>query len=212
MGWAMIDINELRVNKNGRTICAVSQLSIKQGERVAVLGSNGSGKTTLLRVLADLETEYEGRCLVGTSPKDRVYVHQSPYLFRGTVLFNATYGLRQRGMSKAESERLAFGWLERMGVDNLSGNRVAHLSGGERRRVALARAMVLKPRLLLLDEPLADMDAEGATAVGAAFDELPECTIVVASPTPLPDGLAMREFHVETAGEEIVATSAAESS
>lgn len=208
----MIDINELRVNKNGRTICAVSQLLIKQGERVAILGSNGSGKTTFLRVLAGLETEYEGRCLVGASSKDRVYVHQSPYLFRGTVLFNATYGLRQRGMSKADSERLALDWLKRMGVDQLSGSRIAHLSGGERRRVALARAMVLKPRLLLLDEPLADMDAEGTAAVAAAFDELKECTILVASPTPLPDGLAEREFYLETAWEDIVTTGAGASS
>ncbi len=194
----MIDINELRVTKNGRTICSISDLTIAPGERVAILGPNGSGKTTLLRVLAGLETQYDGRCIVGVSWKDRVYVHQSPYLFRGTVLFNATYGLRQRGSSRAECERLALHWLQRMGVGNLSGSRITHLSGGERRRVALARAMIIRPRLLLLDEPLADMDASGTAAVAAALDDLQESTILVASPTEVLQGLTTRTYRLET--------------
>lgn len=194
----MIDIHGLCVNKNGRTICSVSELEIASGERVAILGPNGSGKTTLLRVLSGLEKDYEGSCSVDASWRDCVYVHQSPYLFSGTALFNVTYGLRERGTNRAECERLALHWLQRLGVGKLSGSRVTHLSGGERRRVALARAMILRPRLLLLDEPLADMDEDGAAAVSAALDELQGSTILVASPTILPDGPTSRDYQLET--------------
>jgi len=191
----MIDINDLRVNKNGRTICSVSELQIAPGERVAIRGPNGSGKTTLLRVLSRLEVNYQGTCSVDASWRDCVYVHQSPYLFRGTVLFNVTYGLCERGKNRAECKQLALSWLRRLGVENLSETRVTHLSGGELRRVALARAMILRPRLLLLDEPLADMDADGGAAVCAALDELKESTILVASPTTLPNGLTSRDYQ-----------------
>ena len=192
----MIDIRGLRVDRDGRTICSVPELKIAPGERVAILGNNGSGKTTLLRVLCGLERNYAGHLSVNASLKDRVYVHQAPYLFRGTVLFNVSYGLRQRGTNRADCERLALQWLERLGIANLSRSRVPRLSGGERRRVALARAMILRPRLLLLDEPLADVDREGSAAVLTALDELQESTILVASPTALFSGVTSREYRI----------------
>ncbi len=192
----MIDISGMRATKNGRMICSVSELAIAPGERVAILGSNGSGKTTLLRVLSGLEADYEGRCIVNAPWKDCVYVHQSPYLFHGTVLFNVTYGLRQWGTKRAESERLAMRWLQRLEVGSLARDRVAHLSGGERRRVALARACVLRPKLLLLDEPLADLDKSGAECVREALAELSNSTILIASPVSLPEGLVKRSFEV----------------
>jgi len=154
----MITIEHLHVEKAGRTICSVEQLNVSKGERVAIVGENGSGKTTLLRVLAGLETGYRGQCHTAAARSERTYVGQSPYLFRGTVLFNVTYGLRHRPARRAERDRLAHDWLGRFGLAGQAQERVEHLSGGERRRVALARAMVLRPRLLLLDEPLADLD------------------------------------------------------
>ena len=123
----MIDINGLRVTRNGRTICSASELQIAFGERVSILGPNGSGKTTLLRVLSGLEPQYDGRLSVNALRKDRVYVHQSPYLFRGTVLFNVTYGLRQRGKNHAECVRLALRWLQRLNVGYLASRSVTHL-------------------------------------------------------------------------------------
>ena len=129
--------------------------------------------------------------------KDRTYVHQSPYLFRGTVLFNATYGLRSRGACRAECNRLALQWLERFGLHGIASNDVTHLSGGERRRIALLRAMIMRPLLLLLDEPLAEMDEDGTACVSAALDDLKETTTVVASPTTLLNGLTSREFRLQ---------------
>ena len=148
-------------------------------------------------MLAGLETGYQRRCAVNAPMQDRVYVHQSPYVFRGTVLFNVTYGLRVRRVNHTECERLALDWLKRLALHHLAKHRVTHLSGGERRRVALARAMILRPRVLLLDEPLGDMDEDGAAAVKAAFDDLQGSTILVASPTMLPDGLTSREYQLE---------------
>ena len=79
-----------------------------------------------------------------------------------------------------------------MGVEQLASRRVEKLSGGERRRVALARAMAVAPRLLLLDEPLAEMDEKGQDAVIAAIDKLANTTVIIASPTDITDTLATR--------------------
>lgn len=193
----MIHIDQLRVMKNGRTICSVVELQIALGERVACVGPNGSGKTTFLRVLSGLETNYDGDCRIEARGKDCVYVHQNPYLFRGTVLSNVVYGLLQRGEGRAASNRAAQPWLQQFGLSEIADQRINHVSGGERRRVALARAMILQPKLLLLDEPLADLDRKGLDAVSAAIDQLDHCTIVIASPTELPSGLASRTHTLD---------------
>lgn len=192
----MIKIEDLEVRKSGRTVCSVPHLSIELGERVTVRGANGSGKTTLLRVLAGLENGYQGHMNVVAAKRERGFVHQAPYLFRGSVLFNVGYGLRQLGISRVECERLAIHWLDRLGVRGLSERNVNRLSGGERRRVALARAMILRPRLLLLDEPLADLDASGVAAVASAFADVPECTILMTSPAALPAEFVARCYQM----------------
>ena len=193
----MIDIHGLRVSKHGRTICAVQDLRIGCGERVSITGTNGSGKSTLLRVMSGLEVDFSGNCRVDASWQDCVYVHQTPYLFRGTVLSNVTYGLRQRGISRAERHRSAVPWLQRFGLDEIASSRVTHLSGGESRRIALLRAMILRPRLLLLDEPLADLDQPGTATICAALDDLEGTTVVVASPTTLPHGFVSRNYQLK---------------
>ncbi len=197
----MIDIKNLRVRKKGRTICELERMLIETGERVAIRGVNGSGKSTLLRVMAGLESQFEGEVKVAATRPEQVFVHQSPYLLEGTVLFNVTYGLRLRGVSRTDAEKLATDWLKRIGADELSDGRVEKLSGGERRRVALARALVLAPKLLLLDEPFADLDAEGAAAVATILHDLAECTIVIASPAALLDGLTKREYVMASRSE-----------
>lgn len=192
----MIELRDLRVSRAGRVICSVSELHVSSGERVAILGSNGAGKTTLMRVLSGLESKFDGDCYVDVPYKDRVYVHQVPYMFRGTVLSNVSYGLRHRALGRSQSELLAMRWLERLGMHDMARESITHLSGGEKRRVALARGMILQPRLLLLDEPFADMDKAGTASVVSAIAELKETTVLMASPSILPPGVTTREYRL----------------
>ncbi len=182
----IINLQNLRVRKTGRVICTVDALAVQPRERLLILGGNGTGKTTLLRLIAGLETEYTGRREVQVDPGQCVYVHQRPYLFRGSVLSNVLFGLRARGLTKSTAEPLALKVLERLGILQLAQRSVSRLSGGEIRRAALARALVLQPRLFLLDEPLAEMDADGAATILRLLADMGQATILIASPTDLP--------------------------
>lgn len=185
----VIALSELTVNKGERVICQVKSATITRGSTVGITGLNGSGKSTLLRVLAGLETDFAGNLHIHIPLADRAYVHQSPYLFRGTVLENVEYGLKARSVSRPARPKLAELWLERFGIGHLACRSVSSLSGGEGRRTALARACVLEPELLLLDEPLADLDVAGAEFVAQALKELSDSTILLSSPMPLSHGL-----------------------
>jgi molybdate transport system ATP-binding protein len=149
-------------------------LTTKSGETVAVLGPNGSGKTTLFRCLSGLlpvddgRIELDGQTLddagsdVFVPPERRpvAVVFQDYLLFPNlTALENVAFGLRSRGVAKAEARARAGAWLERVGLTDHAEHRPRALSGGQAQRVALARALATEPRLLLLDEPLAALDA-----------------------------------------------------
>jgi molybdate transport system ATP-binding protein len=143
-------------------------------EIVAILGPNGAGKTTLLRVLAGLMPVDAGRVtldgVVLDDPAAGLFVpperRSVGVVFQDYLLFpflsareNVAFGLRSRGVAKAAARRRADEWLDRLGLGGRGGARPSELSGGQAQRVALARAVVTEPRLLLLDEPLAALDA-----------------------------------------------------
>lgn len=142
-------------------------LRVRAGEIVAVLGPNGAGKSTLVRLLLGLERPHEGDVLLQGSrlsdaPEARRrtltgLLQRSP-LFAGTVARNVCYGLRVRGVARAARAARVDAALSRMGVAHLGGRDVRSLSGGEAQRVAVARALVLDPAMLVLDEPGADLD------------------------------------------------------
>lgn len=149
-------------------------LDARDGETIALLGPNGSGKSTTLRCLAGLEQPQEGVVeITGTTVTDTArgidvpperrsvgYVFQDYLLFpHMSVLDNVAFGLRSRGVGRAEAETAARTWLERLDIADLAERRPGKLSGGQAQRVALARALVTDPDLLLLDEPLAALDA-----------------------------------------------------
>jgi tungstate transport system ATP-binding protein len=182
----MLQIRDLKVEKTGKVICQVDELDVARGEHLAVIGGNGSGKSTLLRIIAGLEQKFSGTCDADVAVGSRVFVHQAPYLFRGTALFNAAYGLAARGIARQRRNAEAQRWLDELGVGHLSDRQCVSLSGGEQRRVALARAFATQADILLLDEPLADLDSEGIEFVYRALALSSRSTVLVSSPVPLP--------------------------
>jgi molybdate transport system ATP-binding protein len=148
------------------------------GETVAVVGPNGAGKSTVLRVLAGLTAMAPGgHVLLDGARIERVPAEDRPtgVVFQDHLLLphlsaidNVAYGVRRRrGLGRAAARVVAGDWLERVGVAARAGARPAELSGGEAQRVALARALATEPALLLLDEPLAAVDAGARTALRA---------------------------------------------
>lgn len=142
-------------------------LDIADGEFVVLLGPSGCGKTTTLRMVAGLESPSEGAIRIDgqvvnrVSPKDRdvAMVFQSYALYpHMTVFKNLAFGLEMRRTPKVEIERRVQEVARRLGIDGLLDRRPAALSGGEKQRVALGRAVVRKPRVFLFDEPLSNLD------------------------------------------------------
>ena len=149
---------------------AVDNLGIASGQLHLMVGSNGSGKSTLLNLLAFLSKPDTGAIrfdgnLVKWTPQEcaalrrRVtLVHQHPYMFSGTVASNVAFGLAARGTSRENTQRVVRESLEKVGLYGFESRIARKLSGGESRRVGLARALACNPEVLLLDEPLAHLD------------------------------------------------------
>ncbi len=165
----IVQLADVKKSLAGRMVLDVSALTVYRSECVVIQGENGAGKSTLLKVLAGLVPPDSGvfsicgkpmswRRAVQAIGKSVVYLHQIPYLFDRTVAENVAYGLALRGLHKnqiCEQVELALQWA---GLSALAHRNARDLSGGERQRVALTRARILKPLLLLLDEPTTAMD------------------------------------------------------
>jgi iron(III) transport system ATP-binding protein len=158
-----------RVSKRYGSATAVDHVSlrIEAGTLVTLLGPSGCGKTTTLRMIAGLELPSEGRIRIGdkdvtrepASERDVTMVFQSYALFPHlSVEDNVGYGLVSRSIQKREAAERARAALEQVGLSGMAGRFPAELSGGQQQRVALARALVLEPEVLLLDEPLSNLD------------------------------------------------------
>jgi tungstate transport system ATP-binding protein len=166
---AFIEIEDLQIKRNERVALEVEALSIPRGETLTVVGPNGAGKSTLLLALAHLIRPARGEICFGGVPlrewneleyrRKIAFVFQSPLLMDMTVEQNVSLGLKFRGLAREETRARAREWMSRLGIESLSKRRAGQLSGGEAQRVSLARAFVLDPELLLLDEPFAALDA-----------------------------------------------------
>ena len=166
----MIQIRDLLIQRNGRDVLRVDSLDISRGETLAVVGPNGAGKSTLLLALARLLRVARGEIAVdGCSLADCdeleyrrkiAFVFQDPLLMDMSVEDNVGLGMKFRGVPKEEIRARAGKWMKAMGVDSLAKRRAGQLSGGEAQRVSLARAFVLDPELLLMDEPFSAVDPQ----------------------------------------------------
>jgi len=178
----MLSATDLRHAYGARTVLSVDRVTLDRGSITGLVGPNGSGKSTLLRILAFLERPASGAISLDGTPvrstgayrtaRRRVtLVEQVPYLFSESVLDNVVYGLRLRGQSRPDAEARARRALERVQTAGLVHRPARELSEGERRRVALARAIALEPDVLLLDEPTGAVDRAAAAQLHRILQE-----------------------------------------
>ena len=146
-------------------------ISLFPGKCILLSGNNGSGKTTLLKIIAGLETpsraeielsgkSHSWKSAIRSIRREIIYLHQQPYLLSGTVESNVSYGLRFTHLNRKQLRESVKEALEWAGLADVAKHQAKTLSGGVQQRVAFTRAWILKPKVLLLDEPMTNMDIE----------------------------------------------------
>jgi tungstate transport system ATP-binding protein len=187
--FPLLLVQDLHVETAGHTLLSVPSLEIKQGEILTLIGPNGAGKSTLLQTLACLREPVSGvlrfaghRVDLRNPPlsfrRRLAVVFQEPLLFDTTVAENVASGLKLRGTEKKAIQRRVAPWLERLEISHLAKRQARTLSGGEAQRTSLARAFVLNPDLLLLDEPFSALDPLTREALTETFHTLQRHTQV----------------------------------
>ncbi len=195
----MYRLRGIRKRYGTKTVLSIDDLSIDAGRLYTLAGVNGAGKSTLLSILAFLSPPTEGEVCYGGQRVDwdggaarrlRLKVtllHQAPYLFGGTVRANVAFGLKSRGIKGDAQGPIVAEALETVGLGGLAERKARELSGGEAQRVAMARALAVKPEVLLLDEPLANIDRETAALLETVIASLPARGTTVVMTTHDPD-------------------------
>ena len=170
MSGPFYHLADVEARYRGNTALMLDELTLRGGQLNVVAGLNGSGKSTLLNVLAFLKQPSQGtvrfcgkrvrwdRAQLREFRQSVTLVHQDPFLFRGSVASNVSYGAKARGISGYALQEHVRESLELVGLSGFEARNANRLSGGEARRVALARALACDPEVILLDEPLAYVD------------------------------------------------------
>ena len=165
----MLTVRDVSVSFDGVVVLDGLTLEVDDGEIVALLGPSGSGKSTLLRVVAGIVQPDRGSVTIGGSDVTSVPTHRRGVgmVFQDEQLFphldvgaNVAFGLRMSGVPKAERQTRVEELLALVGLDGFGGRSIERLSGGEAKRVALARSLAPAPAVLLLDEPLSGLDQD----------------------------------------------------
>ena len=165
----MLTVRDVSVSFDGVVVLDGLTLEVDDGEIVALLGPSGSGKSTLLRVVAGIVAPDRGSVTIGGSDVTSVPTHRRGVgmVFQDEQLFphldvgaNVAFGLRMSGVPKAERQTRVEELLALVGLDGFGGRSIERLSGGEAKRVALARSLAPAPAVLLLDEPLSGLDQD----------------------------------------------------
>jgi tungstate transport system ATP-binding protein len=162
-------LRDVQARYGGRLALDLPDLDLRAGEACALLGGNGAGKSTLLQLLALLRAPDRGSIHLLDQPartsdldlrRQVTLVHQNPVLFSTTVHRNVAFGLRARSLPRADESARVTAALAQVGLDGFAARPAHQLSGGEAQRVILARALVMRTPILLLDEPTSYLDAE----------------------------------------------------
>jgi len=174
MKETVIGLSDVRKNYGGVDAVRGINLEIRDGEFLAIIGPSGCGKTTTLRMIAGLETPSSGDIFInGRRVNDvKPWHRDTPLVWQNFTLFphmnvaqNVEYGLRMRGVPRAKRDELVKRVVRTVGLEGMETRSVLQLSGGQKQRVGLARAIVLDPKILLLDEPLGALDAKIARSM-----------------------------------------------
>ncbi|WP_116132731.1 ATP-binding cassette domain-containing protein [Tropicimonas sp. IMCC34043] len=159
------------VCRKGKRLLGPVDLTLSPRGFTAVMGPNGAGKTTLLRLMHGLERPSAGR-IAWLVPEQKAraaqaFVFQTPVVLRRSVLDNVAYPLRLHGWARDAARALAADWLARVGLADAADRPATVLSGGERQKLALARALIRAPQILFLDEPCANLDGRSMREIEA---------------------------------------------
>jgi ABC-type Fe3+/spermidine/putrescine transport system ATPase subunit len=178
---AFIEIQHIVKKYGTQEILREVHCTLEQGRILSVLGRSGCGKTTLLKILAGLETADAGHFyLDGQEQMTRtaaergvVYLYQEPLLFPHLDVFeNVAFGLRLRHWKEKDLQNATRQMLEQLGLGELARRKPWQISGGQKQRVAFGRALIIRPRLLLLDEPFSALDSETRGVMQVFFTQM----------------------------------------
>lgn len=161
-----IKIRNLKKFYDNKKILDIEKLDFSNSKFHTIMGVNGSGKTTLLKIIAGLDKDYQGEIFYNDeifnkeAYKDITYVGQKSYLFRTSVYENLIYPLKLRAYSEKDIREKSQEYLNIFGLEEIKNQRASSLSSGEAQRLALARAMIFNPKLLILDEAIANINED----------------------------------------------------
>ncbi len=165
-------LTDVTVRRRGKRIIGPVTHRLEQGPPTIVIGPNGSGKTTLLRVMHGIERINAGQVAwTHDAPDQQAFVFQSPIVLRRSVAENLAYPLRLAGVDKVEITSRVTTWLARIGLGAFANTAATRLSGGERQKLAIARALIRTPQVLFLDEPCANLDGHTTREIEALLSE-----------------------------------------
>jgi tungstate transport system ATP-binding protein len=192
----LLEIENVFKEYEGKNVLEDINLHLKRGTSLGIIGPTGCGKTTLLRIIDLIEKPSSGKIYfdgvdVSKTPKNVLkhrrkigMVFQKPVVFKGTVLENIQFGLKVRNREKESYQDKILELLKSLGLEGYEDRNASTLSGGETQRIALARALIIEPEILLLDEPTANLDPLSTDKIEAMIEDIrkkKETTIVMAT-------------------------------
>lgn len=190
----IINFKQINYSVDEQPLLDITDFGIPQNTCIAISGKNGSGKSTLMRIMAGLlkpqnaniqyqNTNYSWLKSLKIIRSNIIYLHQAPYLFDCSVRDNIAYGLKLKKLNKKEINERVDDMLDWAKLSHLGHRNAQFLSGGEKQRVAFARAQILRPKILLLDEPTANMDKHACKQTWEMVEQLKneDLSVVIAT-------------------------------